>query len=97
MGLSCAWCEANGQAARLAVELTAQHDFDCSVSAAEAKMEITAKARPFIKAEAIRINTKTAIEIKAGSGIETGSTSAAKLTFSEDSNSRHRRSTSSSS
>lgn len=72
-----------------------QYDVGRSVSAAEAKVEITGKAKPFIKAEAIRGNTRTTIEIKAGPGIEMEGSSAAKLIFNDDSNSTHLRSTSS--
>jgi len=68
---------ADDEATCLAVELAAQHDLDSAVSAAEAEMEITAKAKPFINAEAIRVNAKTTIEIEAASGIEMEGTTAA--------------------
>lgn len=62
------------EAARLAAELAVQKDLDCSVSAAEAEMEIPAKAKPFIKVEAIAVNGKTTVESEASSGVAMGDT-----------------------
>lgn len=83
------------EAACLAAELAAQHDLDCSVSATEAKMEITAKAKLVITAEGIRVNTKTTVVSEECSGVEIGGTSAAESIFSDNSNSTQPRSTSS--
>jgi hypothetical protein len=66
-----------------------------SVSAAEAKMEITARRGPS-SGRGHQDQHVGAIEIKGGWGIEMESTSAAKLTFSDDSNSTHPRSISTS-
>jgi len=52
----------------------------------EGKMELTAKAKLTIKAENIKINAKTTIDIKAGSDLKMEGTSPAKLTSSQDSN-----------
>jgi hypothetical protein len=83
-------------APRAVSELAAQDDRDCSVSVAEAEMEITAKAKPFILAEAMRVNAKTTIEIEAGSATEMGGTSATKSILRDNSNYTLPRSTSSS-
>ena len=96
MGYELCLVRVDDEAVRLAAELAVQDDLDRSVSAAEAEMEITAKAQPFIKAEAIRINTKTTIEIEAVSGVEIGGISAAKLIWRDNSNYTLPRSTSSS-
>jgi uncharacterized protein involved in type VI secretion and phage assembly len=57
-----------------------------SVSTMEGKMEITAKTKLSIKAQNIKINAKTTIDMKAGSDIKMEGTSAAKLTSSDNSN-----------
>ena len=49
-------------------------------------MEITAKTKLSIKAENIKINAKTTIDIKAGSDFQMEGSSAAKLTASQESN-----------
>lgn len=82
---------AENEAARLVAEPAAQHDVGRSVWVAEAETEIAAKAKPFINAEAIRINTKTTIEIKACPGIDTRGTSTAKWVLSDSNNSTHPR------
>jgi uncharacterized protein involved in type VI secretion and phage assembly len=61
-------------------------DGGISVSTMEGKMELTAKTKLSIKAENIKINAKTTIDIKAGSDLSMEGTSAAKLTSSQDSN-----------
>lgn len=45
-----------------------------AVAAAEARMEIIAKAKPFIEAEAITVNANTTVESGACSGIDMGAT-----------------------
>lgn len=57
-----------------------------SVSTMEGKMEITAKTKLSIKAQNIKINAKTTIDIKAGTDFQMEGTSAAKLTSSDNSN-----------
>jgi uncharacterized protein involved in type VI secretion and phage assembly len=57
-----------------------------SITSMEGKMEITAKTALTIKAQNIKINAKTTIDIKAGSDIKMEGTSAAKLTSSDNSN-----------
>lgn len=57
-----------------------------SISSMEGKMEITAKTALTIKAQNIKINAKTTIDIKAGSDITMEGSSAAKLTSSDNSN-----------
>jgi len=61
-------------------------DFGISISSMEGKMEITAKTKLSIKAENIKINAKTTIDMKAGSDIQMEGSSAAKLTSSDNSN-----------
>ncbi|MBC7973803.1 MAG: hypothetical protein H7138_02375, partial [Myxococcales bacterium] len=57
-----------------------------SISSMEGKMEITAKEKLTIKAQNIKINAKTTIDIKAGTDIKMEGSSAAKLTASDNSN-----------
>jgi uncharacterized protein involved in type VI secretion and phage assembly len=57
-----------------------------SISSMEGKMEITAKTALTIKAQNIKINAVTTIDIKAGSDLKMEGTSAAKLTSSDNSN-----------
>ncbi|HEU4726302.1 MAG TPA: phage baseplate assembly protein V [Kofleriaceae bacterium] len=57
-----------------------------SISTMEGKMEITAKAKLSIKAQNIKINAKTTIDMKAGSDLKMEGSSAAKLTASDNSN-----------
>jgi len=57
-----------------------------SVSSMEGKMEITAKEKLSVKAQNIKINAKTTIDMKAGSDIKMEGSSAAKLTSSDASN-----------
>jgi uncharacterized protein involved in type VI secretion and phage assembly len=57
-----------------------------SISSMEGKMEITAKTKLTIKAENIKINAKTTIDIKAGSDFQMEGSSSAKLTSSSESN-----------
>jgi uncharacterized protein involved in type VI secretion and phage assembly len=57
-----------------------------SITSMEGKMEITAKTALTIKAQNIKINAKTTIDIKAGSDIKMEGSSAAKLTSSDNSN-----------
>jgi uncharacterized protein involved in type VI secretion and phage assembly len=57
-----------------------------SISSMEGKMEITAKTKLSIKAENIKINAKTTIDMKAGTDIQMEGSSAAKLTSSDNSN-----------
>jgi len=57
-----------------------------SISSMEGKMEITAKTKLTIKAENIKINAKTTIDIKAGSDLQMEGSSSAKLTSSSESN-----------
>jgi len=57
-----------------------------SITSMEGKMEITAKTALTIKAQNIKINAKTSIDIKAGSDIKMEGSSAAKLTSSDNSN-----------
>jgi uncharacterized protein involved in type VI secretion and phage assembly len=57
-----------------------------SLSTMEGKMEITAKTKLTIKAQNIKINAKTTIDIKAGADLTMEGTSAAKLTSSGNSN-----------
>lgn len=53
-----------------------------SVSTMEGKMEITAKTKLTIKAQNIKINAKTTIDIKAGTDFKMEGSSAAKITSS---------------
>ena len=57
-----------------------------SISSMEGKMEITAKTKLSIKAQNIKINAKTTIDVKAGSDLTMEGSSAAKLTSSDNSN-----------
>ena len=57
-----------------------------SISTMEGKLEITAKTKLSIKAQNIKINAKTTIEMKAGSDLTMEGTSAAKVTSSDNSN-----------
>jgi len=57
-----------------------------SVSSMEGKMEITAKEKLSVKAQNIKINAKTTIDMKAGSDLKMEGSSAAKLTSSDVSN-----------
>ena len=57
-----------------------------SITSMEGKMEITAKTALTIKAQNVKINAKTTIDIKAGSDIKMEGSSAAKLTSSDNSN-----------
>jgi uncharacterized protein involved in type VI secretion and phage assembly len=57
-----------------------------SISTMEGKLQITAKAKLSIKAENIKINARTTIDMKAGSDIQMEGSSAAKLTSSDNSN-----------
>jgi uncharacterized protein involved in type VI secretion and phage assembly len=57
-----------------------------SISSMEGKMEITAKTKLSIKAQNIKINAKTTIDMKAGSDLTMEGSSAAKLTSSDNSN-----------
>ena len=61
---------------------------DCgiSISTMEGKMEITAKEKLSIKADNIKINATTTIDMKAGSDLQMEGTSSAKLTASDNSN-----------
>lgn len=59
---------------RLAAERAIQEGHDCSVSAAEAEMEIPAKVKPVIEVKAIAVNTKTTVEIEANPGVPMGGT-----------------------
>ncbi|HEX2692068.1 MAG TPA: phage baseplate assembly protein V [Kofleriaceae bacterium] len=61
-------------------------EFGISISSMEGKMEITAKTKLSIKAENIKINAKTTIDMKAGSDLQMEGSSAAKLTSSDNSN-----------
>jgi uncharacterized protein involved in type VI secretion and phage assembly len=61
-------------------------DGGISLSTMEGKMEMTAKTKLSIKAQNIKINAKTTIDIKAGSDIKMEGSSAAKLTSSDNSN-----------
>jgi uncharacterized protein involved in type VI secretion and phage assembly len=61
-------------------------DAGISISSMEGKMELTAKTKLSIKAQNIKINAKTTIDIKAGSDLQMEGTSAAKLTSSDNSN-----------
>jgi len=61
-------------------------DGGVSLSTMEGKMEITAKTKLSIKADNIKINAKTTIDMKAGSDIKMEGSSAAKLTSSDNSN-----------
>jgi uncharacterized protein involved in type VI secretion and phage assembly len=61
-------------------------DNGISISSMEGKMEITAKTKLTIKAENIKINAKTTIDIKAGSDFQMEGSSSAKLTSSSESN-----------
>jgi uncharacterized protein involved in type VI secretion and phage assembly len=61
-------------------------EFGVSISSMEGKMEITAKTKLTIKAENIKINAKTTIDIKAGTDFQMEGSSAAKLTSSSESN-----------
>jgi uncharacterized protein involved in type VI secretion and phage assembly len=57
-----------------------------SISTMEGKMEITAKEKLSIKADNIKINAKTTIDMKAGSDLKLEGSSAAKFTSSDHSN-----------
>jgi uncharacterized protein involved in type VI secretion and phage assembly len=61
-------------------------EFGVSISTMEGKMEITAKEKLSIKAENVKINAKTTIDMKAGSDLKMEGSSAAKLTSSDNSN-----------
>src|SRR5262245_2736732 len=61
-------------------------DFGISISTMEGKMEITAKEKLSIKADNIKINAKTTIDMKAGTDLQMEGTSAAKLTASDEHN-----------
>jgi uncharacterized protein involved in type VI secretion and phage assembly len=61
-------------------------DGGVSISSMEGKLEITAKTKLIIKAQNIKINAKTTIDMKAGADIKMEGTSAAKLTSSDNSN-----------
>ena len=61
-------------------------DGGVAISSMEGKMEITAKTKLSIKADNIKINAKTTIDMKAGSDLQMEGTSAAKLTASSESN-----------
>ena len=61
-------------------------EFGISISSMEGKMEITAKTKLSIKAENIKINAKTTIDMKAGTDVQMEGSSAAKLTSSDNSN-----------
>jgi uncharacterized protein involved in type VI secretion and phage assembly len=61
-------------------------DSGISISSMEGKMEITAKTKLTIKAENIKINAKTTIDLKAGTDLQMEGSSAAKLTSSSESN-----------
>lgn len=61
-------------------------EFGVSISSMEGKMEITAKTKLSIKAENIKINAKTTIDIKAGSDFQMEGSSSAKLTASSENN-----------
>jgi uncharacterized protein involved in type VI secretion and phage assembly len=61
-------------------------DFGVSISTMEGKMEITAKEKLSIKADNIKINAKTTIDMKAGSDLKMEGSSAAKLTASSEHN-----------
>lgn len=61
-------------------------DNGISISSMEGKMEITAKTKLSIKAENIKINAKTTIDIKAGSDFQMEGSSSAKVTSSSESN-----------
>ena len=60
--------------------------FGISISSMEGQMEITAKTKLSIKAQNIKINAKTTIDMKAGTDIQMEGSSAAKLTSSNNSN-----------
>jgi uncharacterized protein involved in type VI secretion and phage assembly len=57
-----------------------------SISTMEGKMEITAKAKLSIKAQNIKINAKTTIDIKAGTDLSMEGKGTAKVTSSGNSN-----------
>ena len=61
-------------------------EFGVSISSMEGKMEITAKEKLSIKADNIKINAKTTIDMKAGSDLQLEGSSSAKLTASSESN-----------
>lgn len=82
------------EALGLVAEPTEQHDLRLLRCSVGTETEIAAKAKPFIKAEAIRINAMTTVEFKAGLGIKMGGIDAAALIFSDDSSSMCARSTS---
>lgn len=57
-----------------------------SISTMEGKLEMTAKGALTIKAQGIKINAKTTIDIKAGSDFSLEASSSAKVTSASDSN-----------
>ena len=61
-------------------------DFGISISTMDVNMEITAKEKLSFKADNIKINAKTTIDMKAGTDLQMEGTSAAKLTASDEHN-----------
>jgi uncharacterized protein involved in type VI secretion and phage assembly len=61
-------------------------DNGVSISTMEGKMEMTAKGVLKVKAQNIKINAKTKIDIKAGSDFTVEASSSAKVTAGSDSN-----------
>ena len=61
-------------------------EFGVSISTMEGKLQITTKEKLTIKADNIKINAKTTIDMKAGSDLKMEGSSSAKLTSSDNSN-----------